>query len=73
MTRIIKSDKPILDACCGGKMFYFNKHDDRVLFQDIRKVKTILCDGRPFEVSEHSTQKYPEIQGSLQPWTTNTI
>nr|DAS52287.1 MAG TPA: hypothetical protein [Caudoviricetes sp.] len=24
----------ILDACCGGKMFYFDKNDDRVLFQD---------------------------------------
>lgn len=28
--------KTILDACCGGKMFYFDKHDERVLFQDIR-------------------------------------
>lgn len=38
--------KPILDACCGGKMFYFDKNDERVLFQDIRKVSTHLCDGR---------------------------
>lgn len=43
--------KPILDACCGGKMFYFDKSDDRVLFQDIRKIKTTLCDGRTFEVN----------------------
>lgn len=42
--------KPILDACCGGKMFYFDKNDPRVLFQDIREVKTTLCDGRKFEV-----------------------
>lgn len=40
--------KPILDACCGGKMFYFDKSDGRVLFQDIRKIKTTLCDGRTF-------------------------
>lgn len=46
----MKLNKPILDACCGGKMFYFDKSDDRVLFQDIRKFKTTLCDGRPFEV-----------------------
>lgn len=39
-------------------MFYFNKHDERVLFQDIRKVKTILCDGRPFEVS-------PDVQADF--------
>ena len=30
---------PILDACCGGRMFYFDKHDSRVLFQDIRDVE----------------------------------
>ncbi|DBA55695.1 TPA_asm: methyltransferase [Porphyromonas phage phage022a_WW2931] len=42
--------KPILDACCGGKMFYFDKNDSRVLFQDIREVKITLCDGRKFEV-----------------------
>ena len=51
-------EKPILDACCGGKMFYFDKNDDRVLFQDIRKVKTTLCDGRPFEVS-------PDVQADF--------
>lgn len=42
--------KPILDACCGGKMFYFDKTDERVLFQDIREVDTCLCDGRSFIV-----------------------
>ncbi len=50
--------KPILDACCGGKMFYFDKNDSRVLFQDIRKVKTTLCDGRPFEVN-------PDVQADF--------
>lgn len=43
--------KPILDACCGGKMFYFDKSDSRVLFQDIRKIKTKLRDERIFEVN----------------------
>ena len=46
----INKPKPILDACCGGKMFYFNKEDERVLFQDIRDFKTTLCDGRAFSV-----------------------
>lgn len=44
-------NKPILDACCGGKMFYFDKNDPNVLFQDIRQISTTLCDGRRFEVS----------------------
>ena len=30
--------KAILDACCGGKMMYFDKHDPRILSQDIRTV-----------------------------------
>jgi len=41
----------ILDVCCGGRMFYFDKHDSRVLFCDKRKIKTTLCDGRMFEIN----------------------
>ncbi len=51
-------EKPILDACCGGKMFYFDKSDERVLFQDIRSFETTLCDGRPFKVK-------PDIQADF--------
>lgn len=50
--------KAILDACCGGRMFYFDKHDSRVLFQDIRDIETTLCDGRHFEVK-------PDIQADF--------
>ena len=32
----------ILDACCGGKMFWFNKSHPNVLFQDIRTVEPII-------------------------------
>ncbi len=42
--------KQILDVACGGKMFYFDKKDPRVLFQDIRNETLTLCDGRCFEV-----------------------
>jgi len=58
-------DKMILDACCGGKMFYFDKEDNRVLFQDIREVETTLCDGRHFEVkpdivADFTDMPYPD-------------
>lgn len=43
--------KRVLDVCCGGKMFYFNKSDERVLFCDKRKIKTTLCDGSEFTVT----------------------
>ncbi len=57
--------KPILDACCGGKMFYFDKHDPRVLFQDIRKANFTLCDGRAFEidpdvVGDFTSMEFPD-------------
>ena len=42
---------PVFDPCCGGRMCYFDKHDSRVLFSDIRCEEHILCDGRVFTVS----------------------
>lgn len=42
--------KPILDACCGGRMFWFDKENPLVVFSDIRQDEFILCDGRPFKV-----------------------
>lgn len=40
----------VLDPCCGGKMFWFDKNDSRVLFMDNRKEDHILCDGRKFSI-----------------------
>ena len=31
-------EKPILDACCGGKMFWLDKNNKDVLFVDQREV-----------------------------------
>lgn len=50
MTKEQQSNKPILDVCCGGKMFYFDKNNPDVTFMDIRNIETTLCDGRKFEV-----------------------
>lgn len=55
---ILNKHALILDACCGGKMFYFDKEDPRVLFQDKRNIETTLCDGRHFEVK-------PDILGDF--------
>lgn len=41
---ISASEKPILDPCCGSRMFYFDKEDSRVLFGDIRYEEFILAD-----------------------------
>ncbi len=39
-----KTTKPILDPCCGSRMFYINRADDRVLFCDSRELETLLKD-----------------------------
>lgn len=41
----------VLDPCCGGRMMWFDRQDDRTLFGDIRSEKHTLCDGRAFSVT----------------------
>lgn len=43
--------KTILDACCGSRMFYFDKENPNVLFADIRNEEHILCDGRELKIN----------------------
>ena len=38
--------KPVLDACCGGRMMWFDKHDDRCLFADCREG---VLDGKAYK------------------------
>ena len=57
--------KPILDACCGGRMFYFDKEDERVLFQDIRDEEIPLTEGGLFKV-------HPDVIADL-PYPDNTF
>ena len=40
----------ILDPCCGSRMFWFDKGDQRALFGDIRDEQHVLCDGRVLNV-----------------------
>ena len=51
-------DKKVLDACCGSRMFWFDKKDDRAVFHDIRKESHVLCDGRDLLIN-------PDVQGSF--------
>ncbi len=55
---------PILDACCGGRMMYFDKHDPRILGQDIRAVPRhkIASNGSFFEVR-------PDVIGDFRKMT----
>lgn len=55
----------ILDACCGGKMFWYEKDLDFVDFQDNRELQTELCDGRIFSVK-------PDLSEISQRWIYRT-
>ena len=41
MERIVMS---VLDACCGSRMFWFDRQDDRAVFVDKRKERHTLTD-----------------------------
>ena len=38
------AEKTILDVCCGSRMFWFNRDDDRVIFCDKRSEQHVLKD-----------------------------
>ena len=50
MKNQIPDTKFILDACCGSRMFWFDKENPSVLFSDIRTESHVLCDGRTLKI-----------------------
>lgn len=60
--------KPILDVCCGSRMFYFDKNNPDVVFMDCRDLEDTLCDGRSLVV-------HPDIVGDFRniPFGDNTF
>ena len=61
-------DKKILDACCGSRMFWFDKSNENVVFMDNRVVHDILCDGRNLDIE-------PDVVGDFRsiPFPDNTF
>ena len=49
----------ILDACCGSRMFWFDKHNPLVTFMDNRIFEDTLCDGRSLRVK-------PDVVGDFR-------
>lgn len=42
--------REILDACCGSRMFWFDKNNPKVDFCDVRILDTKLNDGRTLKI-----------------------
>lgn len=68
------SSKPILDACCGGRMFWFDKQNPATVFMDKRIVPpTVVNTGknariyecRPDVVADFKEIPYPDDTFSL--------
>lgn len=53
--------KRVLDPCCGGKMFWFDKENPDVEFCDIREVHTELCDGRSFDIEPDTIADFTDL------------
>jgi len=53
--------KKILDVCCGSRMFWFDKNNPDTLFNDIRKEKHILCDGRKLNINPDTQMDFRKL------------
>jgi ubiquinone/menaquinone biosynthesis C-methylase UbiE len=65
----MKTDKLILDACCGSRMFWFDKTNPNVLFADIRNEDYIMCNGKELNVRpdvEHDFRDMPYEDNTFQ-------
>lgn len=51
----------ILDACCGSKMFWFDKENQDVTFMDNRELDTTLSDGRKLIVAPDILADFREM------------
>ena len=57
--------KLILDACCGSRMFWFDKENESVIYADSRELQETLCDGRslvikPDEIIDFRNMPYSD-------------
>lgn len=56
---------PVLDACCGSRMFWFDRNNPLAMFVDKREEEHILCDGRglkiaPDKVADFTNLPFPD-------------
>lgn len=60
--------KPIIDVCCGSRMFWFDKNNKDVIFMDNRELEDTLCDGRKIIIK-------PDVVGDFRniPYADNSF
>lgn len=53
--------KMILDACCGGRMMWWEKDCEHAIFADCREGEYPLCDGRVYRVRPDIVADFREL------------
>ena len=51
----------VLDACCGSKMFWFDREHKETVYMDNRTENTTLCDGRRLIVKPDIVADFREM------------
>jgi SAM-dependent methyltransferase len=57
----VKQQKLVLDACCGSRMFWFDREDIRTLYIDIREATRIVDVGTPGTIGRKPVSIKPDI------------
>ena len=52
---------PVLDACCGPRMMWFDRADSRAVFVDRREEEHTLSDGRRIEVKPDRLADFTDL------------
>lgn len=52
---------PVLDACCGSRMFWFDRKNPLAIFVDKRSENHILCDGRKLEIAPDQVADFTDL------------
>ncbi len=56
---------PVLDACCGSRMFWFDKHDGRALYVDKRRETWPIDKGTPGTKGRAPIVVAPDVQADF--------
>lgn len=59
------SDKPVLDACCGSRLFWFDHNDARAIFMDIREGEWAKDYGTEKTAGRSPIVVRPDVLGSF--------
>jgi len=66
---------PVLDVCCGSRMFWFDPNDSRCLFVDKRKGTWVVDQGNPATKGRKPIVVDPDVQADFTnlPFPDNTF